>query len=323
MNQPAVSVIVPIYKADNTLLRCLDSLKAQTFQNFEVLMIDDGSPDRCGEIIDVYAEQDARFKAFHKENGGVSSARQFGIDHAQGEYTIHADPDDWVEPTMLEDLYRKAKEDDVDMVICDYYINTKGKDTYVNQRPTSLDCNRLLQELFIRLHGSCWNKLIRRNLFIEFNVTFPLGLSFCEDLYVICALLLNGCRVGYVRQAYYHYERNNNNSLSRRYSEKEAIQDEMLESLFEQLFREHQLYGFVHSKLRYLVVRRAFYGGAKMFSSKSFTSKFRDDFTCIKRGNEYSLERILLMCSIKGFYHPIIDILRCLLYIKARLKINS
>ena len=119
MNNPKISIIVPIYKAESTLLRCLDSLKTQTFADFEVLMVDDGSPDRCGEMIDEYAAKDVRFKAYHKSNGGVSSARQFGIDHAVGEYTIHADPDDWVEPTMLEALYGKAKEEDADMVICE------------------------------------------------------------------------------------------------------------------------------------------------------------------------------------------------------------
>ncbi len=100
MINPQVSVIVPIYNAEATLLRCLDTLRNQTFQDFEVLMIDDGSPDRCGEMIDDYARCDNRFKAYHKENGGVSSARQYGIEQAQGVYTIHADPDDWVEPNM-------------------------------------------------------------------------------------------------------------------------------------------------------------------------------------------------------------------------------
>ena len=109
-DSPKISVIVPVYKAEAYLHRCVDSLLAQTFQDFEVLLVDDGSPDRSGEICDEYARKDSRVRVFHKENGGVSSARQYGMDHAQGEYTIHADPDDWVEPTMLEELYRKEKD---------------------------------------------------------------------------------------------------------------------------------------------------------------------------------------------------------------------
>ena len=121
MSNISVSIIVPVYKAEAYLHRCVDSILAQTFTNWELLLIDDGSPDRSGAICDEYASKDARIRVFHKENGGVSSARQKGQDEAQGEYTIHADPDDWVEPTMLEELYKKAKEDDADMVICDYY----------------------------------------------------------------------------------------------------------------------------------------------------------------------------------------------------------
>ena len=105
--QPAVSVIVPVYKAENYLCHCVDSLLAQTFPDFEILLIDDGSPDHSGDICDEYARKDSRVRVFHKENEGVSSTRQCGIDNAKGEYTIHADPDDWVEPDMLEELYKK------------------------------------------------------------------------------------------------------------------------------------------------------------------------------------------------------------------------
>lgn len=118
--QPAVSVIVPVYKAENYLCHCVDSLLAQTFPDFEILLIDDGSPDHSGDICDEYARKDSRVRVFHKENEGVSSTRQCGIDNAKGEYTIHADPDDWVEPDMLEELYKKAKEEDADVVICDF-----------------------------------------------------------------------------------------------------------------------------------------------------------------------------------------------------------
>ncbi len=103
--QPAVSVIVPVYKAENYLCHCVDSLLAQTFPDFEILLIDDGSPDHSGDICDEYARKDSRVRVFHKENEGVSSTRQCGIDNAKGEYTIHADPDDWVEPDMLDELY--------------------------------------------------------------------------------------------------------------------------------------------------------------------------------------------------------------------------
>ena len=116
---PVISIIVAVYKAESCLRRCVDSLLAQTFQDYEILLVDDGSPDRSGEICDEYARKDNRVRVFHKENGGVASARQCGMNNARGEYVIHADPDDWVEPNMLEELYGKAKEENADMIICD------------------------------------------------------------------------------------------------------------------------------------------------------------------------------------------------------------
>ena len=162
MNMPKISIIVPVYKAEKYLNRCVDSILAQTFTDWELLLIDDGSPDRSGEICDEYAKKDSRIRVIHKENGGVSSARQRGQDEACGEYTIHVDPDDWVEPTMLEELYQKAKDDNADMVICDYYTNESSLQNYIKQQPTKLDTNVVLYELFQQLHGSCCNKLVSR-----------------------------------------------------------------------------------------------------------------------------------------------------------------
>ena len=212
---PKISVIVPVYKAEAYLHRCVDSILAQTFQDFEVLLIDDGSPDRSGEICDEYARKDRRVRVFHKENGGVSSARQCGMDHAQGEYTIHADPDDWVEPDMLEDLYRKAKEEDADMVLCDYYTEEKGRTQYIVQNPSDLNHETVLCELFQQLHGSCWNKLVRRACYKEFEVKFPEELSFCEDLYVNACLAAESIKITYLNRAFYHYDQYTNaDSLS-------------------------------------------------------------------------------------------------------------
>lgn len=147
MKQPKVSIIVPVFNVEQYLHHCIGSIIAQTFTDWELLLIDDGSPDKSGDICDGYAKKDGRIRVVHKENGGVSSARQRGQDEAIGEYTIHVDPDDWVEPTMLEDLYRKAKDDNADMVICDYYTNEESLQKYIKQEPTKLDSIVVLGEL--------------------------------------------------------------------------------------------------------------------------------------------------------------------------------
>ena len=104
IKESVVSIIVPVYKVEKYVRQCVDSLLAQTYRNIEVILVDDGSPDNCGAICDEYAAKDCRVKVIHQQNGGVSVARQTGIDHATGEYSIHADPDDWVELTRLRNL---------------------------------------------------------------------------------------------------------------------------------------------------------------------------------------------------------------------------
>lgn len=206
MKNIKVSVIVPVYKAEVYLERCVDSLLAQTFKDFEILLIDDGSPDRSGEICDEYARKDDRVRVIHQKNSGVSMARQKGLDNACGEYVIHADPDDYVEPDMLQELYAKAKEEDADMVICDYYANYPGRQIYSSQRPSSLCHEAVLCELFQQLHGSCWNKLVRRVCYNKYNVRFPDNISYSEDLYVNASLLVHDIKVAYLPKAFYHYD---------------------------------------------------------------------------------------------------------------------
>lgn len=211
-----ISVIVAVYKAEAYLHRCVDSLLAQTFTDFEILLIDDGSPDRSGEICDEYARRDARIRVFHKANEGVGATRRFGIDHACGEYSIHADPDDWAEPAMLEELYRKAKETDADMVICDYYVDFPNKTIYRKQEPASLDHYQLMKELFQRLHAGLWNKLIKSTCYKTRDVHFIKGINYREDLLVNIQILKQETKVAYLPKAFYHYDQIiNSGSISR------------------------------------------------------------------------------------------------------------
>lgn len=217
MNPPKVSVIVPVYKAEKYLHRCVDSILAQTFTDFEVLLIDDGSPDRSGEICDEYAKKESRVRVFHKVNGGVSSARQCGIDNAQGEYTIHVDPDDWVEPNMLQELYAKAKEDDADMVICDFWSEYEKRQIYNKQQPSKLDSKVVFRELLQQLHCSCWNKLIKLSCYNDFNIHFPMEMNLWEDRYVMLNITMHPIKISYLPKAFYHYDNFSNiNSIVRK-----------------------------------------------------------------------------------------------------------
>ena len=274
---PKISVIVPVYKAEAYLHRCVDSLLAQTFQDFEILLVDDGSPDKSGEICDEYAKMDTRVLVFHKENGGVSSARQCGMDHAQGEYTIHADPDDWVDPTMLEELYKKAKEEDADMVICDFYEERKNKTIYVRQQPSSLDHETVLCELFQQLHGSCCNKLVRRACYREFGVRFPKELSYREDLFTNACLTSHQIKVVYLPKGYYHYDTHiNQNSIVHQPSGLIHSQEQVLHQLLKEKLPEtyfHQIVIFLLSTEAYRKIIEKCY--SKNFKSEYIIVKYR------------------------------------------------
>ena len=270
---PKISVIIPVYKAEAYLHRCVDSILAQTFQDFEILLINDGSPDKSGIICESYKKIDNRVRVFHKENGGVSSARQCGIDNALGEYTIHADPDDWVDPNMLEELYKKAKEEDADMVICDFYEENENKQIYHKQQPSALDYATVQKELFQQLHGSCCNKFIRRTCYNKNNVSFDLSLSFCEDLYFHASLLKHKLSITYLPKAYYHYDQNiNENSIVKTYNDHTYKYDYMLYEKFTKLLQNTPAYDYAKAHMGYLLVHRAFYG--HIFSSKEFKKRF-------------------------------------------------
>lgn len=202
-DNPKISIIVPVYNAEKYLHRCLDSILAQTLTDWECILVDDGSLDKCGSICDDYSKKDNRFKVIHKENGGVSSARQVGTDIAVGEYIIHVDSDDWIESDMLECMYSQAKEG-FDIVVADYYTNTNDNEKYRGQ----LDVNSADELLIAILKGEClgvlWNKLIKRSLFMQ--TSFPMDLFYCEDIYILAQIVLKKSpSIINLHKAFYHY----------------------------------------------------------------------------------------------------------------------
>ena len=221
MNQGLVSIIVPVYKAEKYIHQCIDSLLAQTYKNIEVILVDDGSPDHCGKICDEYAAKDCRVKVIHQQNGGVSVARQIGIDHATGEYSIHADPDDWVELNMIEELVAKAVADNADMVICDFYRESKSDRIHVCQNlGDDLSASAVLRKILSQqLHGSCWNKLVNRSRIEGIGFT-PEDLCILEDELYNIRILARKIKVSYLPKALYHYRIDNENSLCNTISDK-------------------------------------------------------------------------------------------------------
>ena len=156
-----VSIIVPVYKSKDTLKRCVESLLAQTVEDTEMILVDDGSPDGSGELCDKLAEEDSRIRVIHKENGGVSSARNVGIEAAKGDYLLFADSDDYVEQDMVEKLLSGIGNDDI--AICGFHHHYQGRDIVrIPEVPGQSG-----EENFLALYGEGflnmpWNKLYKR-----------------------------------------------------------------------------------------------------------------------------------------------------------------
>lgn len=215
---PLVSIIVPIYNAEKYLSRCLDSILSQTFCDFEVLLIDDGSTDTSSNICEQYGLMDNRFRIYHKKNEGVAIARQWGLDQAIGKFVIHVDSDDWLEPNMLQDMSLCIMNEAADILICDYYVNTNYNQMYVEQKLSNLSSQDVLHGIFQTLHGGLWNKLVRKSCIDKSNAHFFPKINYCEDVLFWVQLLQNASlKICYWNQAYYHYYMNEN-SITHVYS---------------------------------------------------------------------------------------------------------
>lgn len=302
MKQPQISIIVPIYNVEQYLQSCLDSIIAQTYKDWELLLVDDGSLDKSGVICDEYAKKDVRIRVFHKENGGVSSARQKGQDEARGEYTIHVDPDDWIEPSMLEDLYVKAEKENAELVICDYFVNEGSQQYYIKQKPTKLDNKVVLRELFQQLHGSCCNKLVKRACYSG-KVNFPKGINCCEDLIWCIQVLKCKPKISYINKAYYHYMITTMNSQSKSISADRSLQDlKMLHVLESLLSSDKDVLRVMYKRTVPYVMKRAM--KTNSFNSNYYVSNFKQygKYLSLISGPHSLMLRIVCLLSIYGMY---------------------
>lgn len=183
-NQPTISVIVPVYNVEKYLRRCLDSIVAQTYTNFELILVDDGSIDDSGDICEDYAKKDSRIKIFHKENGGVSSARNIGLDNAKGDFVTFCDSDDSVTPNWLEDFDVLSNKD---LIIQGYKYKKATDVEYTDKKffessDESFSRNELLEKLLVYDNfGYLWTRCFRRSLIEEYTLRFNTDYIVRED----------------------------------------------------------------------------------------------------------------------------------------------
>lgn len=193
---PLISVIVPVYNVASLLPRCVDSILAQRFTDFELLLVDDGSKDDSGTICDNYEKQDDRIRVFHKLNGGLSSARNCGLDAAKGTWVAFVDSDDYVGPDYLSDLYELVKQD-VDLVIqAHLHIKENGEELpYGFQLPNGIyeydgtTFRAMLKEQFLNWRAHAVSKLFKREILERWKIRFSERIRFCEDYHFLYSFL--------------------------------------------------------------------------------------------------------------------------------------
>lgn len=210
-----VSIIMPVYKVEEYVGKAIESIQAQTLTDWEFLIVDDGTPDRSGEICDEYAAKDGRIHVIHKENGGAPSARNMAIELAKGEYFYFLDSDDWAESTMLEDMYNLAKRDNAQLVVAGFYIDTyigNGQfmtDDYLVEDavyPDKESFRKNAYKLFDKnLLYTPWNKLFEAKYVMENNLRFPT--TFWDDFPFNVSVVRNVERVTVTSKQYYHFLR--------------------------------------------------------------------------------------------------------------------
>ena len=209
MNE-TISLILPVYNVEEYLPKCMDSLIAQTYTNLEIILINDGSTDKSGELCDYYKSKDKRVKVFHQENAGVGKARNVGLDNATGEWIGFVDPDDWVNPDMFEKLLNAAVQNEAQVSACGY-LKYSGE-SFIHDRsfpnaPEKIPCVEAMEYIFNHqcYEGVLWNKLYRRSLIEGAKIRFNTGFYACSDEAFIVDVMLSGKSLAYVPEALYHH----------------------------------------------------------------------------------------------------------------------
>ena len=224
-----ISVVVPIYNVEAYLSECVESIQRQTYQNIEIILVDDGSPDHCPEMCDQFAKKDSRIKVIHKKNGGLSDARNAGIEVANGDYLLFVDSDDYISNVMIERMHCRIIQDQSDMAICNFeYVDEKGESLGINKLVENVT---VAEEQFWRemnqtheVYGNnyvfcvvAWNKLYARKLFK--GVRYDVGKCH-EDEFILHKLVSKCEKISLLSEKLYCYRQRAQSIMNSKYTMK-------------------------------------------------------------------------------------------------------
>lgn len=235
MKNQKISIIVPIYKVEPYLERCIDSILSQSYSNLEIILVDDGSPDNCPQICDSYAAKDDRIIVIHKKNGGLSEARNYGLDKASGDYIVFVDSDDYIRSDMCEVLLKNALTTNADMVLCDYHwVDNCGNDLHIKNK---LKNEILTPEQYFQSYMNtiemgyiiAWNKLYKKYIFK--NLRFPVG-KINEDYYLMHRIIYKCQSIMCITEKLYYYVQTDNSIMRSKFT---ARRMDIADALYDQI----------------------------------------------------------------------------------------
>lgn len=272
---PKISVLIPAYNVERYLPKCLDSVLSQTFDDFEIILINDGSTDGTGKLCDDYAARDSRIKVYHQSNKGISATRELCLQYASGDYIQFIDSDDWVEPDILEIMYSMAQASNSDVIECSFYLETANA-----SKPFCFNHSKKEDFLNDSIAGKwavLWRHFFKKTFLVGQGISFPKGIDGGEDYYFVTKSLLLSDRVKSCEKPLYHYNFNNENSFIHRGTFERSFYQYSATTLVENLLRQNNMLRMYEISLNY---------------------------------RKYVVKRDLLKCSIKRSYkyYPDIDL---------------
>lgn len=344
MNSPLISIIIPIYNMEKLLPRCLDSILRQTYTTLEIILVNDGSQDSSADICNEYAQKDSRFKVIHKQNAGVSAARNSALDIASGEYISFVDSDDWLEDNMYQILIANINQETTDIIRFNAYKeknilnkthlkgNYEGENMVDNVILPMIGAEKLFGMF---LMGVPWTYLFRRNIIEQNNIRFNINLRRSEDRLFCITTMLHADKITFIDDVLYHYE-TLGESLSNRYDpirwEQELLfLDELKKEYTKVLPPEKAQEANNRIKTDYLL--RAIVSINNIFFSNnnnSFTNKYkrtkqivsdkhvRESVKGLKK-EKTNLKESILFCCIKNHLSLSLSIFQYLLLLKNKI----
>lgn len=266
MNKPLISIIIPIYNSEAFLDKCIQSAINQSYDNIEVVLVNDGSIDSSGEICDTYAAIDSRIKIVHKKNGGLVSARKAGLLRSTGDYVLYIDGDDWIELKLVEDFVDQIAKHNADVIIPAHIVNLEGReDILINSTPPGFySKERLVAEVYPRmLHTGkfaqfgifsySWGKMYRREVLLQNQLNVDEDIVMGEDALCVYPTLLDAESVVVLKQPYYHY-RQRADSLTKNLRKLEISKMQKVYDKLKDTFKQKEVLDIMLPQLHYYIL---------------------------------------------------------------------